>query len=177
MERRPTPTGNNGAGDGWFGATILLICGLDAIRKSCGPYGPIFAGGLGCIVVIVAIVLIIVFSTQTLEEGETIVSSNSSIVSFFRHGKEHNDPYGHTWTWWFFDWWWILVVVVIFGFGAPFLFWTPQQYTYVRATAVPAAKQPATTTTAATTAKPTAGNTGGSAGADAANRPLLAVRV
>ena len=123
MQRQTEPVGNQN--EGAFLTTLLLICGLDVIRKSCGPYGPLISGALGCVLVIVVIVLIIVFSTQSMSSQ----SSNSSSVTHSGHSG-HNNPYAH---WWYVgDWWWIIVVVAVLGLGTPFLFWPQQRVVYVR---------------------------------------------
>tara|TARA_B100000575_G_scaffold18828_1_gene13027 strand:+ start:6630 stop:7106 length:477 start_codon:yes stop_codon:yes gene_type:complete len=110
-----------------FLATILLVCGLDAIRRNCGPIGSLIAGVCGCAAVIAVIVLIIVISTQTPDESKVLPQAgNSSLFRFSSddNKNDHRDPY-YEWRWVLFDWWWILIIVVVFGFGTPLLFWEP----------------------------------------------------
>ena len=176
MERPTARIGNNGSdnANATFLTTILLICGLQALSRACGPFGGrIVAGVCGCIILVAVIVLVIVFAVRASNESSS-GSSNSSLTarSASQHQQhqqhqQHHAPY--TWSWWVIDWWWIVLIVVVFTFSSPFLFWQPQQYVYVRRSDKAASTVVATVATVAATASEFA--------ADGSVRPLLAVRV
>ena len=181
MERPTARIGNNGSdnANATFLTTILLVCGLQALSRACGPFGGrIVAGVCGCIILVVAVVLIIVLVVQESNENSSN-SSNSSLAarSVSQHQQhqqhqQHHAPY--TWSWWVIDWWWIVLIVVVFTFSSPFLFWQPQpqQYVYVRRSDKAASAVVATVATVAATAA-----TASEFAADGSVRPLLAVRV